>query len=184
MEPEDLGYTKKWIEYGLIDHDILKVQFSEYMKGEDIHTEHYRYGSFLNWLRSKQVLSDTEIGHYLELAFDDDDLLMAGSAVKELFCSEIITDSQFQFIKQKLPAFGDWTKKLINRESLRKSIFKSEISAELFDLSLQHQKEFKDNSLIELIIKKSTNATLLNLIIAGNHSKRLKNSAAEKLKKI
>lgn len=120
MELNALGYTDKWIKYGLLNKTILKTQFEKFQKGDDKNTEHYRYEAFLSWLREKESLTDQEIKNYLELALEDSDKSMAGSAAKELFTSPKIIGSQFDFIKKQLPKFGSWTNKLIKREELKR----------------------------------------------------------------
>ncbi|WP_156039969.1 hypothetical protein [Aureispira sp. CCB-QB1] len=46
MDYKKLGYSKKWLEYGLLNESILKMQLDEFAKGGDANTEHYRYWTF------------------------------------------------------------------------------------------------------------------------------------------
>lgn len=117
---EVLGYTEKWIEYGFLTEEILQNQLAEFEKGEDQNTEHYRYGAFLYWFDQRNAFSDTEVEHYIELALNDPHELMAGSAIKELFTSSKITDTQYDLIKRELPKFGKWTTKLIQKEEIKR----------------------------------------------------------------
>ena len=184
MELEDLGYTIKWVEFGLIDEDVLNLQFGEFLKGEDQNTEHYRYGTFLHWLRSKKELTDLEINNYIELAIEDPNEFMAGSAMKELLTAPQITEKQFELVKSKLPQFGDWTKKLINRETLKKRILSEALTGELFEKCVKHAKEFKENALVELIIHKTNEMIFLSELSTNNYGKRIRNMANEKIKRI
>ncbi len=120
MEIEELGYNHKWIEYGLLTKEILDYQLAEFQKGEDRNTEHYRYGTFRTWLRTKNHFTNREIEQFIELALNDPDQLMAGAAVKDLFTHPNISDEQFDLIKKELSKFGDWTLKLIQREELKR----------------------------------------------------------------
>ncbi len=182
MKLQDLGYTNKWIEYGFIDLEIIKIQLDEFNKGNDLNAEHYRYRTFINWLESKDAFTDIEIENYFKLASEDPDSLMAGSAVKELFISSKITNSQFELIKSKLPELGNWTKKLILRESLKRRILNEKLSKELVDQCIIYKKEFNDSLLIELIIKATNEVEFLIDFTNGDFGKRIKNLAIEKIK--
>ena len=122
MTLETLGYNEKWLEYGLLDKEILKTQLAEFEKGYDVNIEHYRYATFLHWRREKEYFSDLEISHFIELALEDTDKTMSGSAVKELITSSKITNSQFHIIQKEFVKFGDWTEKVIQREILKRNL--------------------------------------------------------------
>jgi hypothetical protein len=184
MELKDLGYTDKWIRYGLLNKEILNDQFLEFQKGEDQNTEHYRYGTFLNWLRGKENLTNQEIENFIELALEDEDELMAGSAVKELFTSPQITANQFDLVKQRLPKIGAWTTKLISREVLKKKIKNENLTNDLFRKCIIHTKEFDENVLVELIIKETENSDFITQFTTDDYGKKIRNLAKEKLKRI
>lgn len=61
---KDLGYSEKWVKFGLIDDSILSAQMSFFQKEGAQNPEHYRYSSFLNWLHKKKTLTDVEIENY------------------------------------------------------------------------------------------------------------------------
>ncbi|WP_420571726.1 hypothetical protein [Kordia sp.] len=115
-----LGYTEKWIRFGLLDQDILTKQIISFQNGDDSNTEHFRYQTFINWLETKADVNDVEIQNFVELAVEDKDQLMAGSAIVQLLRHPEITDNQFKFISEKLSTFGSWTKKVIEREQLKR----------------------------------------------------------------
>lgn len=181
MKTLKLGYSEKWLEYNFISEAILSNQITVFEKGEDINAEHFRYASFQNWLEGKDKLTDKEINQYIELAHDDKDKLMAGSAMKDLFVSPKITERQFEIVKGKLPQFGDWTKKLITRSVLSKRLDNEQLSTELFDLCLAYNEEFRDNRLLFAIIEKTDNVEFLTKIMELEVGKRIKTSAQKKL---
>ena len=41
-----LGFTKEWINLGIVDPETLERFFEEYSEGRDPHTEHYRWRAF------------------------------------------------------------------------------------------------------------------------------------------
>lgn len=184
MELEDLGYTNKWVEYGLLTEEILTNQFSEFQKGEDQNTEHYRYGTFKYWLSSKNQFTNLEIDQFIELALEDSDQLMAGSAVKELFTHPDISDYQFNLIKKELSKFGDWTIKLIQREELKKRIESENLTEELVQACINHRQVFNENVLIELIIDKADGIEIVDQFTEIDFGKRIRNLANEKIKRM
>ena len=184
MKTLKLGYSEKWLEYEFITEAILSNQITVFEKSDDITADQFRFASFQNWLDGKEKLSDKEISNYLELALDDKDKLMAGSAVRDLFVSPKISERQFGIIKGKLPQFGDWTKKLITREVLSKRLNNEDLDAELFKLCLDYKEEFRDNRLLFSIIEKTDNTDFLQRITELEVGKRIKTSAQKKLNQI
>ncbi|MEL6537672.1 MAG: hypothetical protein AAFQ98_19785, partial [Bacteroidota bacterium] len=112
MKLEELGYTEKWMEYGLLTEEALAQQYADLQNGVDHNTEHYRYGTFMSWLNQKTEFTDAEIEEFIELAMNDSDQLMAGSAVKVLFTHPGITKYQFSSPGSKLGKSGFYQVKL------------------------------------------------------------------------
>lgn len=182
MSHNQLGYTQKWWDYHFLTPSILQQQLEEYAKGEDGHTEHYRYWTFLNFLEGKEQLSQQEIEHFLELALEDSDSSMAGAVVKVLFCSSLLSPSQYQFIKSQLPNFGAWTEKLIARQDLQQQLQQvSSVSWELFQQCWAYREQFKENVLVELVLEKTDNQVILEFILQSTIGKKYKTKAAYKL---
>lgn len=184
MKLEDLGYTHKWLKYAVLDQETLKAQFVEYKRGEDQNIEHYRYSTLRNWLSKKAEFTDSEVENFLELAVEDGDQLMAGSAVKELFTSSGISDHQFDVIKEKLPAFGDWTTKLIRRETLLRQLRKEKWSQGLINECILFSKEFKDHILIRTIVERTDDPEVISQFANGSYGKKTENLVSQKLKRI
>lgn len=184
MKLEELGYTDKWIEYGILTNEILTNQFSEFQKIENQHTEHYRYGTLKNWLNQKNKFTNLEINRFIELAFEDPNELMAGSAVKELFTHPDLSEDQFNLIKIELSKFGEWTDKLIQREVLKKRILAENVSDDLIQQCIVYRKSFNDNSLINLIIDKVDRIAIIEQFTSNDFGKRIRNQASEKIRRI
>ncbi len=181
MELEDLGYTKKWVDYGFLTEEILDYQLSEFQKGEDQNCEHYRYGTFKNWINQKSGFTNLEIKQFIELALEDSDLIMAGSAVKDLFTNPKISNHQYDLIKKELSKFGDWTIKLIHREGLKKRLESEPLTNELVHSCIHHLQSFNENFLIELIIDKADRIEMINQFTTSDFGKKIRNLANEKI---
>ncbi len=106
---------------------------------------------------------------------------MAGSAVKQLFTSSIINDSQFQLMSERLIEFGEWTQSLISRQNLIKSIEKHGVTDEVFQQYLAHKLKFTENYIMTLAIEATNNTDHLQTIINGAFGKKLRNQANQKL---
>jgi hypothetical protein len=184
MQLASLGYTDKWIEYNFLDKKTFDLQLKAFEQAEDKNTANFRYRTFINWLQAKSRLSNQEIEHFLELAMEDTDKLMAGNAIKELFTSSVISEGQFKSLTLKLPEFGDWTKKLITREVLGKRLDAEEITKELYQECLQYKKEFKDNRLLIQMIGKTENPDILSDFSNNGSGKRIRTIAEKRLKQI
>ena len=184
MDKLQLGYTKKWIDYSFLDKQTLSKQVAEFEKGEDKDAARYRYASFQKWLGGKKKLTNQEVINYIELANDDIDDRMSGSAIKNLFVSSKITNKQFEMIKIKLPEFGEWTEKLISREVLIRRLNDEELTTELFNLCFKYKKDFNDNRLLISIIQKTNNIEFLSLFLELKIGKKIKTLAKNKLNQL
>ena len=184
MKLQDLGYSEKWVKYGLLDEYSLRLQCSEFLINEDQNTEHYRYRTFLNWLRSKSELEDYEIANYIELALEDPDVSMAGSAMKELFTAPQITDKQYEVIRLQLPKFGQWTEKLISRETLKRKLLKEDLTSDLFDECIIHCKKYKENFILEMIISQTNSMIFLTELTKDSYGRKIRQMGNEKIKMI
>lgn len=184
MNKLKLGYTKKWIEYSFLNEEILAKQIIEFDKGDRGNAEDFRAASFTEWLEGKKKLTNNEVSNYIELAKDDIDRRMSGAAIKNLFVSSKISDEQFEMIKRKLPQFGEWTKKLVSREVLKRRLNDEELTSELFELCYNYKREFEDNRLLVSIIEKTKDVEFLSLFSELEIGKRIKTLANNKLNQL
>lgn len=187
MKLEKLGYTPKWIKFKLLDETIFNEQLEELEKiekGEEQNIEHFRYYTFINWLESKKTISNKEIENFLLLAHEDEHQLMAGSAVRSLFTSPILTDEQFEALKVQLAEFGDWTKKLIMREDLTKRMNKEELTFEFYQECLAYKNRFDDSRLLVAVIAATEDEKILNDFEGNGSGKRIRTLASKRLAKL
>ncbi len=182
MEFLDFGYTTKWIEYDFIDQSILDTQIAEFNNGKEKPIEEFRANLFNKWLSDHKKVTNKQIEQYLELALADSAKIMAGNAVRKLFTSDTITDKQFALIAERLPQFGDWTAKLITRETLLRRLKTEELSEELFDACVSYKKQFEDSRLVLEIIRSTENIDLLSKFENNGSGKQLRKLAAKRIK--
>jgi len=116
MNQNKLKYHQAWLEYGFINEAELINQISEFETGEDPNTEHYRYKSFLNFIEERKKFEDDEITNFIKLVDLDTHKGMASSALVQLFRSQKLTVSQIKTVGGKLITYGDWARKIVNRE--------------------------------------------------------------------
>ncbi len=184
MKLSKLGYTKKWIRYEFITPEEFEKQLNHFLASEEKVQENYRFTSFVNWLNSKEKLSDRELENFVELAVEDSNEHMAGSALKELIESPKITDKQFEHLKIQFSTFGDWTKKVVLRETLIRRLNNEPLSLELFEECLDYKNTFEDSRLLVSIIQNTEDLDILSRFAESPVGKRIKTLADKKINKI
>ncbi len=184
MKLSKLGYTKKWIRYEFITPEIFEKQLNHFLASEEKVQENYRFTSFVTWLDSKEKISDRELANFVELATEDSNEHMAGSAVKELIESPKITDKQFENLKIQFETFGDWTKKVVLRETLIRRLNNEELTVELFEECLGYKTDFEDSRLLTTIIKNTEDLDILSRFADSPVGKRIKTLADKKINQI
>lgn len=128
-----LGYTRKWIESGILTEEVLESQVKDVSGDGGVSNEHFRFSVLCNWLNEQIRASDSEIQYFLEVAVEDPDESMAGSSVEKLLHCSWLTDSQYLRVSNQLKGYGTWTLKSIERASLKRKLSHSSISDEFFD---------------------------------------------------
>lgn len=128
---EKLGYTRMWLEYGVLTEELLLEQDRLFDRGEDQHTDHYRYSTCKQYLREKETLTTSELEHFFALLQQDPDTYMAGSAVIDVFNRIELTDEQFTWFVGKVVALGDWTEKTVLRQTFLRKLRKGNLAEDL-----------------------------------------------------
>lgn len=183
MNLSKLQYHPKWIDFSFISEEEVFHQNQLFDQGEDKNTEHFRYGTFLKWMADRDVFTRQEIEQFVELAMLDPNQTMAGSAVSTLFTSSRLSHEQLTWLKLQLPKFGDWTKKLISREELKRKIKQKPLDASLLEECFKHKKAYNENTLFELRILITEDQAILENLLRRVSSKKIKNLAKNKLRK-
>ncbi len=174
-----LGYTTLWLDYGVLTIDHLAEQEQTFENSDDQNTEHYRYQTFRHYLSSKVKLTNREFDNYLRLTFKDNDSLMAGAAAVDLFNMADLTDIQFEKLCKEIRHFGDWTEKVVTRQTLLRQLRTKKITNELFMDCIT-----KGDSVIhEYILDIADLEQLKELKICGKN-KKIRNIATEKIRRM
>ncbi len=113
-----LGYSKDWIEAGLLTEVELDKQLQEFSTGEDDHKEHYRYTTLTAYLKNASNLSDAQIQQIIGLLCNDPDEAMATSVLITLMKMQTLSDRQFELVREALSSFGSWTGKHIEKQQV------------------------------------------------------------------
>lgn len=184
MELVKLGYTQKWIDYKFLTQKAFKEQVAEYLEGEYESGELLRFDTFMTWIEKKKKFTQVQIDQLLELAKADEDEIMAGTAVRELFSSPLLTEAQFEYMLTVLPTFGDWTEKMIRRVILNRRIEAEAITTELYIESVEYKQDYDDNRLLISIIRKTENVEILKDFEHNGCGKRLRTMAQKRLNQL
>ena len=175
-----LGYTRLWLDYGVLTIEYFLVQEQEFNHSDDKFTEHYRYRAFTDYLSSKSQLSDTEFENYLKLTLADEDPLMAGAAATDLFRKRIdLTEHQFHKLCKTLGHFGEWTNKVVIRQTLLRKLKQNKMTTDLFRECIENGDSVVHGCILEIADKNQ----LQELVLKGSN-KRIKKIAAKKLKEL
>ncbi|MCU0425686.1 MAG: hypothetical protein MUF71_08695 [Candidatus Kapabacteria bacterium] len=112
-----LGYSPMWREYGVLDSEILHLQYSDFtQKRDDFPTEsgeHYRYAAFRHYLGKHPTLSDAELEALIVLAEQDSERSMAVAALVDVVRMCELTEAQSLRLREVLSRFGAWSEKFL-----------------------------------------------------------------------
>ena len=173
-----LGYTKPWLDYGVLTFDNLNKQYEAFQNGEDSNTEHYRYGTFRYYLATKESLADEELDNYLRLVLADDDYMMAGAAAQDLFTAVRLTAEQFEKVCREIDKFdGVWTTRIITRQRLIRRIKSQGLTDVLFEECLR-----EGDRIVQEFVLDRANAQQLQKLAAEGITRKVRNSARQKLR--
>ena len=184
MELAKLGYTQKWIDYKFLTHKAFKEQLAEFELAEYESGELLRFDTFMLWIEKKKKFTKVLIDQLLELAKEDEDELMAGTVIRELFSSPLLTPAQFEYMRSILPSFGEWTAKMIKREVLNRRIESESITSEIYHEALEYKQEFDDNRPLINIIRKTDNQEILADFEENGCGKRVRTMAQKRINQL
>jgi len=174
-----IGYTKSWLDYDVLTIEYLNEQVKTFDNSNDQNKEHYRMNAFRHYLSLKNNLSDIEFDNYLELIFKDNDALMAGTAMADLFNKVNLTDFQFEKLSKSIRHFGHWTEKVITRQTLLRKLKTNNLTDKLFKECIKNG----DSVIHEYMLDLADFNQLQELVIFGKN-KKIRNIATEKLNKL
>lgn len=184
MELSELGYNKKWLSSGILTEEVFNQQLEEIKVAEDKSTENFRYATLMDWIKSKDSFTDKDIENFFNLTIEEEDQIMGGMAIRELFASPLLTDQQFETLKQGLPEFGKWTEKHIAKQDLERQLTSKPLTKYLYAECLNYKMKYDDNRLLIRIINESDDISILENFSSNGCGKNIRKMADKKIKKI
>lgn len=175
-----LNYSDLWLKFGFLTEEELDEQIKIFEISDDKSTEHYRYASFKKCLNSRNELTDDEINKYLRLAEIDEDPMMAGAAVADLFYSLNLTDEQFNKICETLRLLWKRADGIISEQTLLRNLYKG-ATEEVFTECLNKGNWLIHNMLIQFA-DKHVNKSQMELLADKGVNKAVRNIAKQKLR--
>lgn len=182
LEPElaKLGYSPLWIEYDLLDDDFLLEQCKRYATSYDKNTEHYRWAAFHAILAKNNVLDDTLIARYVQLAQIDEDQGMAESALLSLLRQPGLTDAQVERLS-KHPAYtSPVAQRLIERIRLLRELQSSLLTEDLFMRCIASNDQTVQRQLLD---RKDISCQQVELLRNQGANRAIRNIAKQRLHK-
>ena len=182
-----LGYTREWLDYGIITTEYLIAQHLEIESSEDQNAEHYRCGAFEDFLKSKAALTETDIVNIFKLKDDGPDLCdLHIDRIHSLIYSGILNDNQLLSLNSYPEVTEAPLQKLYNRECLIRKINELGIEACFCDIKQSNDPNIHKYILnlpelelnhINWLSKNSTNKKVRNIATQLSNSKKYRTSA-------
>jgi hypothetical protein len=91
-----LEFSQEWIDLGIITPAKLKQLEAIWDIGEDVNTEHYRWGAFLDFIKSKALLDEKTANALYELGENDPEVAMGSSMMAHILRHKIAPRACFK----------------------------------------------------------------------------------------
>jgi hypothetical protein len=174
----ELHYDSRWLDYGFLSDEFWQNQYSRYQASNDKNTEHYRFEAFQTIFMNREVLDETTLNHYIELASADPDRSMGGSALALLLRWPGLTDAQLQQLSNHPSYNRPFLRKLHQRTILLRELHATGLSDESFKRFFASQ----DAEIHRALLSKSgIKAEHLELLQDRGANKAIRNMAKRKL---
>lgn len=92
-----LGYSRRWLDLGLLSVDVLDGQLALFRSGTDPATGSYRFGAFVEAVQNLP-LTDTRVTELLEVARLDSDASASREMLTELLRQPGLSDTAFESV--------------------------------------------------------------------------------------
>jgi hypothetical protein len=84
-----LKFSQAWIDLGIITPAKLRQLETVWATGEDLNTEHYRWGAFHDFIKSKALLNEETANALYKLGENDPDVAMGGAMMAHVLCRKV-----------------------------------------------------------------------------------------------
>ncbi len=80
----ELEFNQKWIEIGILNFDNFSVIKKEYLKGEDVRSEHYRWGAFKDFFKKSSSIKQSLFYILYDIGKNDPDYAMGRAIIFDI----------------------------------------------------------------------------------------------------
>ena len=169
-----LGYSRAWLELGLLSTERLQKQVLEYLGSDgDKHSEHYRWSTFTDFLTDRS-LSDPALKSLLQLADQDQDLR---SSMLHALARTATTTNQAKAILAMAP--DDEALRRLTARRLHISSLRSAWTAELVQQAIKSGDSQVHRYLLE---SGKLDAESLAILATQGANRAIRNMAKQRLK--
>lgn len=112
-----LNYDQLWLDCGILTEDLLRSQIIDFQKGEDCNAEHYRHGTFLNFINAQSSMSNDLIYKLFEIVKIETDISLRNVTALDILKLKTLNQIQFELVSSLIKVIiGDNMQKYIDRE--------------------------------------------------------------------
>jgi hypothetical protein len=129
-----LGYTKEWLDFGVITEELLLSQYQEIQTAEDDHAEHYRWKGFTIYLQSKETLTDEEIEHIFHLSdHGPDQTNLHVNRILAVLNSGLLTQEQYHRLTRYPEVLAPPIAQIYTRVTLLQAVKEQGVTSKIFE---------------------------------------------------
>lgn len=119
---EELGYSERWLEAGLLDRKLLAAQHARLLAGGTRKTGKYRAEALAAWRESTTRLETSQLDAFLALMGGDPDAKLAHAAIAALIESPALGLDQLEHLARADPKLMQRHEALIRRTYLARRL--------------------------------------------------------------
>lgn len=177
---QELGYTKSWLDLGIVSEDLARQQYAEYCTSDDQHQEHYRHKAFSLFLGRTPSVSDELVDDIFLLEDDGPDGhdLAAQRAIDLIISRKLSDEQHFKLVERHPEVLEPPIRKLYLRESLSRKIRATGLDANFQEIQL-----FRDSGIQWAILDRpDLSKSHVEWLATAGSNKVIRNRAAELLR--
>jgi hypothetical protein len=175
-----LGYTEEWLQFGIISEKFALSQHTEFLNSEDKNEDHYRWGAFVLYMNSKEILTDDEIKNIFLLKDSGlDKCELHSNRIHWLISSGKLNDFQYDSLVRYPEVLEPPLQKVFLRHKLLREINKEGLSETIFYKVMETNDSFIHERILS---REDLNRGHVEWLSKYGLNKRVRNIASELLK--
>lgn len=177
-----LGYSREWLEWGILDVPTLLAQTQQWAAGGDSHSEHYRYATLQCYVAHNTQLETGQLARLLQVLQQDGDGHMAAAVLQTMLVKWAgVSEVQFQMLAEALRGFGDWAEPVVLRHGLLRQLHGgvSPVDGALFQRCLA-----AGDSVVSAALLAYCDVGQLQQLLAQQPVKRIRHLATQRLRQL